>query len=129
MNHTLHELAWACMRIALGVLSIGHGWPKLMGGWSMWSGLGTAVNTIGIYFLPVAWGLAGACIEFFGGIALILGFYTRIACLFLIAMMVIATLWHLKRGDPFSAWSFPLTLIAVYAAMFVIGAGKMSLDG
>src|SRR5579872_5336602 len=117
------------MRIALGILSIGHGLPKFLGGIEMWRNIGSAVNVIGISFLPVAWGLLGACIEFFGGVALILGFYTRVACLLLIAMMVIATLWHLKRGDSFPVYSFPLTLVVVFAAIFVIGAGKLSLDG
>jgi putative oxidoreductase len=129
MNSAMADLAWALMRMALGVLSIGHGLPKLLGGMETWKFLGSATQVIGISFLPAAWGLAGACIEFFGGILLILGFYTRIACLFLIGMMIIATLWHLKRGDPFSAYSFPITLIVVFAAMFVIGAGKFSLDG
>lgn len=124
----LINLAILMLRISVGILTIGHGFPKIMGGVPMWTQLGTFVNPLGIYFWPLMWGFLGACTEFFGGIALTVGFGTRIASLALIFMMIVATVWHIDRGDSYNAYSFPLTLVFVYLAFFIIGGGSFSFD-
>ena len=117
------------MRIGIGILTIGHGVPKIMGGIQHWRELGTTfMFPLGIHFLPVTWGFLGAATEFFGGIALVLGLATRIASFCLIIMMLIAFLWHFKKGDSFNLYSFPLTLIVIYLGYLIIGSGKFSLD-
>ena len=122
------NLTLAMLRIALGILTIGHGYPKIMGGMQMWAQLGTFVQPLGIYFWPVMWGFLGACIEFFGGVALVVGLDTRMASLALVFMMIVATAWHIDRGDGFQLYSFPLTLIFVYFAFFIMGGGSFSID-
>jgi putative oxidoreductase len=123
------QLALAIMRISIGILTIGHGFPKMMGGVQEWRMLGTTfMNPLGIYFLPVMWGFLGAVTEFIGGIALTLGFGTRIACFALIIMMIIATAWHIQKGDSFNQWSFPLSLAFVYLGFLIIGSDKYSIE-
>lgn len=123
------ELALAFLRIGIGIVTIPHGYPKLIGGVSAWHNLGTTfMSPLGITFLPVIWGLVGACIEFFGGIALVLGLGTRIASFALIIMMIIATVWHIQRGDSYNFYSFPLTLIIVFLALMIIGSDRYTLD-
>jgi putative oxidoreductase len=127
---TPDQIAYALtlLRVAIGVITMLHGFPK-MGGVAVWQNLGTTfMYPLGIHFLPVMWGFLGGCSEFFGGIALILGFGTRFASFALIIMMVIATAWHIKRGDSFNLYSFPLSLIFVYFAFMVIGSGPYSLE-
>jgi putative oxidoreductase len=122
------DLAYAILRIGIGLLTIPHGYPKLMGGVSGWQNLGTIfMSPLGITFLPVMWGFLGAAAEFFGGIALTLGFGTRIASFALILMMIIAAAWHVMRGDEFNVYSFPLSLIVVFIYTLIMGDGKYSL--
>ena len=123
------QYALCIMRIGIGLLTIGHGIPKIMGGTVMWQELGTFVNPLGIYFLPIMWGFFGACTEFLGGIAFTLGLGTRIASICLSGMMLIATIWHVHRGDPYNLYSFPLSLIVVFVAFIIMGGGAYSIDG
>ncbi len=125
--NTLHVVL-AGMRIGIGLLTMIHGYPKIVGGVAMWRELGTFVNPLGIYFLPIMWGFLGACTEFFGGILLILGTGTRIASLALIIMMFVAVSWHLSRGDSYNIYSFPLSLMIVYTSFLIIGGDIFSLD-
>jgi len=116
------------MRVSIGILTIFHGLPKIMGGWSSWKELGTFMLPLGINFLLPAWGLLGACTEFFGGMLLAVGFATRIASFCLTFMMFVATVWHLRRGDPFTVYSFPLSLLFIFAAFVWMGGGAWSID-
>jgi uncharacterized membrane protein YphA (DoxX/SURF4 family) len=83
---------------------------------------------IGITFGFQFWGFLGACIELFGGLSLVLGFGTRIACVFLIGMMILATQFHLKRGDSFAVYSFPLSLIVIFIGYLIMGSGNCAFD-
>ncbi len=128
-SQTRTQYALVFLRIGIGILTIPHGYPKLMGGVAGWEKIGeTFMFPLGIYFLPVMWGFVGACTEFFGGIALVLGLGTRIASVFLTVMMCIATAWHIQRGDVFNVYSFPLSLAVVYVAFIALGGGIFSLD-
>lgn len=124
----LQEQAFCFLRISIGILTILHGLPKILGGVSEWEQLGTFVHPLGIYFWPVFWGLLGALTEFLGGFALVLGFGTRLASFALTIMMFVATVWHIDRGDIFNVYSFPLSLIFVYYYFVLVGSGKYSLD-
>ena len=116
------------LRVAIGVLTTIHGIPK-MGGVEVWQNLGTTfMAPLGIHFLPVMWGFLGFACEFIGGIALTLGFATRFASFALFIMMIIATVWHIQKGDSFNVYSFPLTLIFVYLFFIWIGSGPYSLE-
>lgn len=116
------------MRVALGILTIGHGIPKMRGGVATWRQLGTFMHPLGIRFWPVFWGFLGAAIEFFGGVMLTIGFATRMASFFLICMMIVATAWHIDRKDSYNVYSFPISLIVVYFVYLLIGSGPYSLD-
>lgn len=123
------------LRLALGVVFLAHGSQKLFGwfGGNGWSGTINFFNqALGIP-APLA-GLA-ILVEFFGGLAIILGLLTRPAALGLsITMLVAAVKVSLPNGffldlkgpkDGFE-YAFVLFLLALY---FVIkGAGKISLD-
>jgi len=123
------QYALLIMRVSIGILTMFHGMPKLMGGISGWRELGvTFMYPMGIRFLPIFWGFMGAITEFLGGILLALGLVSRIASIFLIVMMIIATIWHIKKGDSFNYYSFPLSLIFVYLFFVIVGSGKISID-
>ncbi len=117
------------MRMGVGILTIGHGYPKFMGGFEGWHGLGVMfMAPLGITVLPTLWGFLGALTEFVGCIMFTIGFGTRIASAALTIMMGIATAWHLNRGDIYNVYSYPLTLIVVFSAYFFMGGGIVSVD-
>lgn len=122
------DFAFLVLRVAIGILTVLHGVPKIMGGIPMWQQLGTFVQPMGINFFLVVWGFLGAVTEFFGGMMLVFGLGTRIASIALVIMMIVAYVWHVSRGDSFNQSSFPLSLIFVFLFFLIVGSGKISID-
>jgi putative oxidoreductase len=125
---TIMHIALCCMRVSIGLLTIGHGIPKIMGGTATWQSIGAAISVIGIYFWPTFWGFLAACTEVFGGFALILGWGTRLASFLLASMMIIAFLMHWQKGDSFIVYSYPLSMFIIFINFMIIGGGALSID-
>ncbi|MCE5272507.1 DoxX family protein [bacterium] len=117
------------LRLGIGISMMLHGWPKLMGGAELWGHLGQAMGNLGITFLPVYWGFAAACAEFFGGLFLALGLAFRIAAAVLVFQMIVASTFHLAGGDGFQVASHAIELLVVFFSLIFIGPGRCSLDG
>ena len=121
------DTALAVLRVVLGITFILHGGQKLFV--FGFSGVSGAFAQMGI----PAPGLLGpfvAFVEFFGGIAILLGLLTRLAALGIGATMVVAILTvHLKNGffAP-TGIEFPLSLLGSAVALVITGAGDFSLD-
>ncbi len=120
----LQPLALLVLRVVLGVVMIGHGYPKVFGGLShhvqMVSGLG----------LPGWWAYLSAGAEFFGGIAVIAGLFTRFAALAICVDLSVA-IWkvHWRNGLLGNGgYQLPLALAAVAFALIFFGAGPIALD-
>ncbi|WP_316846538.1 DoxX family protein [Pedobacter psychrodurus] len=116
------------LRIGLGVMFIIHGFPKLAGGPSGWTGLGGSMKVIGINFLPIFWGFMAAATETFGGFLLIVGLFFRPALILLIFTMVIAALVHFGKGDGLGGASHAIELGIAFFGLIFIGPGKYSVD-
>jgi putative oxidoreductase len=121
------DTALTVLRVVLGITFILHGGQKLFV--FGFAGVSGAFAQMGI----PAPGLLGpfvAFVEFFGGIAIVLGLLTRLAALGIGATMVVAILTvHLKNGffAP-TGVEFPLALLASAIALIITGAGDFSLD-
>lgn len=116
------------LRIGIGVMFMIHGYPKLMGGPETWAKIGSAMQALGVDFVPTFMGFMAAISEFGGGLLIIFGLFMRPACFFLLMTMVVATAVHLKKGDPFSFYSHPLEAGILFFSLLFIGPGKISLD-
>lgn len=114
------------LRIALGIIFIAHGYPKLAhlrGGAQMQSFF--VEHGLPGYFVYIA-----GVIETFGGGLLLLGLFTRAAAL-LLAMEMCVAIWKVHSGHGYLAvhdYEFPLTLAAACLALATVGAGLISLD-
>lgn len=117
------------LRISIGTLFMFYGYPKLLGGPTMWAGIGGSMKHLGITFLPEMWGLLAALTETFGGFLLVLGLAFRPVSFLLAFTMVVATLHHYKAGDGLQGYGHALEAGIVFLALVLIGPGKYSVDG
>jgi putative oxidoreductase len=114
------------LRIALGVIFLSHGYPKLAhlrGGAQMQNFF--VEHGLPGYFLYIS-----GVLEVFGGGLLLLGLFTRAAALLLGLEMCVA-IWKVHSVHGYLAvhdYEFPLTLATACFALATIGAGLISLD-
>jgi len=121
----LRPLALLLLRVALGVIFIYHGYPKLFGHTRQ-----TMDAFVHMGFPPYFAYLAGV-IEFFGGCLLIVGLFTRIAGLLIAGEMAVALVQvHKILEDPRAVhnYEFPLALGTAAFALATLGAGLISFD-
>jgi putative oxidoreductase len=123
---SLRPIGLLLLRIALGVIFLSHGYPKvahLRGGAQMQSFF--VEHGLPGYFLYVS-----GVLETFGGGLLLLGLFTRAAAVLLGLEMCVA-IWKVHSAHGYLAvhdYEFPLTLATACFALATIGAGLISLD-
>ena len=121
----LKPLALLLLRLALGIIFIFHGYPKLFTHTRETMQMFQHMGFPG-YFAYIA-----GAIEFFGGLVLILGLFTRIAGILLAGEMAVA-IWrvHLPQGPitMVKNYEFPMVLAAAAFMLACVGAGLLSLD-
>ena len=120
----LKPLALLLARLALGIIYMYHGYPKLFG---------QTANVQQFFVrhgLPASWVYIAGVLELFGGGLLILGLFTRVVGLLLTLEMGVA-IWkvHLAHGImSVKDYEFPLALGVAAFLLASAGAGMVSLD-
>jgi len=116
------------LRAGIGsMFVIVHGYPKVVGGITLWRGLGGAFNRqIGLSFAPVFWGFLAMLAEFGGGLCLIAGIFFRPACAAILFTMFVAALSIIRGGYGFNSASQPIELGIAVAALLLTGPGKFT---
>jgi putative oxidoreductase len=121
----LKPLGLLLLRVALGVIFVYHGYPKLFGRTP------DAMQWFAHLGLPGYFVYIAGVIEFFGGLMLIAGLFTRIAGLLLAGEMAVG-LWavHNIISNPMAVGNYelPLVLAASTFALATVGAGLISFD-
>ncbi len=122
--------AWGLLllRLAVGAVFVMHGGQKIivMGP----RGVAGFLGQLG-FPLPVVAAIVLMSVEFLGGLALILGIFTRYAAVLLAIVMAVAiSLVHLKNGFFLPhGFEYPLTLLAANLALLLSGPGALALGG
>ena len=129
--------ATTILRVVLGMVLFPHGAQKLLGWFGGYGFNGTMGFLTGTAGLPWIIAFLVITIEFFGALALIFGFATRIVAVGIIALFAgIVFTSHLQNGF-FMNWAgkmngegyeYHLLIIGMAIALLVSGAGKWSVD-
>ena len=118
------SLGLAALRLAVATIFIRHGAQKLFV--YGFAGVTGAFTQMGVP-VPGVMGPFIGLLEFFGGIALLIGFLTRLFALgFVFDMLVAILLVQLKRG--FSGYELEFLLLGSSLALVFAGAGGFSVD-
>jgi putative oxidoreductase len=120
----LQPFALLVLRIVLGAIMIAHGYHKVFGGFHH------HMEMVGSLGIPSWMAYLSAGVEFFGGIAIVLGVFTRFFSLALVIEMGVA-IWkvHFKNGlmGP-TGYEFPLSLAAIALALICFGGGPWGFN-
>jgi putative oxidoreductase len=123
MKSSFSDIALLLLRVlAGGLMAYNHGWGKLTGfgegraDFYDWLGLGMTTSLVLAVFA-----------EFFCGVLLSIGLFTRLAAIPLIITMCVA-IFGVHWGDPFKKIELPLIYLVMYIVVLLAGPGKYSLD-
>jgi putative oxidoreductase len=120
-------IALFVMRLALGAIMVAHGYHKVFGG------LDHHAQMVASLGLPAWLGYVSAFIEFFGGLLILVGFFTRAAALAVFLNLFVA-IWkvHLHNGligtPDRPGYEFPLAAAALAFALTFFGGGPIAID-
>lgn len=127
-----NNISMTILRIIVGIIFIAHGSQKLFGlfgGYGL-EGTGQFMVSIGLqpgYLMALLAGLG----EFVGGLLVLVGLFTRLGSLLLIAVSLVAMfVVHIHNGFFMSGNGFEyiLTLLTVSIVLLIEGSGKYSID-
>jgi|SRR5271154_1265425 len=120
----LQPLALLVMRLALGAVMVGHGYHKVFGG------LHHHVQLVTSLGLPGWTAYLSAFTEFFGGMLVLIGLFTRAAAFAIcINMSVAIAKVHFHNGLMGDhGYEFPLALAALAFGLVFLGGGAIAFD-
>ena len=115
--------AMLILRLASGVLMMGHGYDKLLnfakykGQFMNFLGIGQAASLSLVIFA-----------EFFCALFIIIGLFTRLAVIPLIVAMAVA-LFKAHNADFMGEGEMAALYLGAYLALLLAGPGRISVDG
>jgi uncharacterized membrane protein YphA (DoxX/SURF4 family) len=113
------------LRLFVGAVFLVYGSLKLFGGLQGFAGL---LQKAGVP-MPEIMAPFVAAVEFFGGLAILLGTGTRIAALLLTGVMVVAMLTVTLRIGFAGGYDLNLALLGGLLALLLAGPGKPAMGG
>ena len=130
------SLAAFLLRLALGLILIPHGYRKLYETKSGPREISAGLRNIGIP-APLFFAYAIGIVEFYGGIALILGFLTRAVAFaagvdMFVAIMKVkfktGLMSRVMNGGWVGGYELDLALLVIALVLVILGAGTFAVD-
>ncbi len=120
----LQPLALLVMRLALGAVMFDHGYHKVFGG------LHHHAQFVASLGLPAWTSYLSSFTEFFGGLLILLGLFTRVAAFAICINLSVAILKvHLHNGlIGNGGYELPLALATLAFALIFFGGGPIAFD-
>jgi putative oxidoreductase len=125
------------LRIVLGAVFFAHG-AQLTLGWFGGFGLHASMQFfVATLHIPAALAITAISAEFLGGLALLAGFFTRLAAIGIAVDMIVAVIMVHRQFGFFMNWfgqqkgegyEYHLLVIAIAAYLLLEGAGAVSVD-
>jgi putative oxidoreductase len=137
LTATDNDAAITVVRLVLGIVFFAHGAQKMLGWFGGYGFTGTMGFFTGMLHIPAVFAFLAIAAEFFGGLGLIFGLFTRVAAFGILCNMLVAvTLVHHQFGF-FMNWTgtqkgegfeFHLLVLATTIFLMIRGAGAASVD-
>jgi putative oxidoreductase len=114
--------AMLLLRLGLGILIMHHGYDKLVHfgerkiDFTNFMGIGSTASLALVVFA-----------EFFCGLFIIIGLFTRLACIPLIIVMCVI-IFKIDGGQVFDKFETPVLYLAGYLVLLLVGPGRVSVD-
>lgn len=114
--------AMLLLRLGSGVLMMNHGYDKLIHfskykeGFISFLGMGSTISLAMVVFA-----------EFFCALFIILGLFTRLACVPLVVAMAVA-LFDAHNAEFFGKGEMAALYLTAYLVLLLVGPGKISVD-
>jgi len=130
------NLGLLILRLAMGIIFLVHGWPKLDPNSPMKgpAGFGGFLKQMGVP-LPIFFGWVVALLETVGAVLLILGLGTRLLAVGFAVNMLVAIFVAKRRvmkvgfsAQQATGWEFDFALLGGALALLFTGAGTIALD-
>jgi len=134
---TDNDAAITVLRLALGIVFFAHGAQKMLGWFGGYGFTGTMGFFTGIMHIPPVFAFLAIAAEFFGGLGLIFGLFTRVAAFGIFCNMVVAVAMVHHHFGFFMNWAgtqkgegfeFHLLVLAITVFLMIRGAGAASID-
>jgi putative oxidoreductase len=123
----MKEWGMVPLRLVVAAVFLMHGQVKVFDFGV--AGVADMLQKLG-FFLPTMWAVVLIVVELAGGVAILLGAFTRWAGLLLAIEMVVAIVVARLKGGFFTpyGYEFELVLLGASLTLALLGAGGMSVD-
>ena len=137
LTATDNDVATTILRWVLGVIFFAHGAQKMLGWFGGYGFTGTMGFFTGMMHISTVFAFLAIAAEFFGGIGIIFGLFTRVAAFGVLCNMIVAIAMVHSRFGFWMNWTgtqkgegfeYHLLLIAVSVSLMIRGAGAASVD-
>jgi putative oxidoreductase len=124
------EWGLLALRVAVGVIFIVHGWPKITGARGMAAALGGGQAKPALVGMVTAQGV----VEAGGGVLLILGVLTQLVAVAFMIIMIGAIVFKITKfktgfmSQQTTGWEFDLVLLAASLLLLFTGPGRLAIQ-
>ena len=134
---TDNDAAMTILRLVTGIVFFAHGAQKMLGWFGGYGFTGTMGFFTGMLHIPTVFAFLAIAAEFFGGLGLIFGLFTRVAAFGISCNMIVAVAMVHHQFGFFMNWTgaqkgegyeYHLILLAALVVLMIRGAGAASVD-